>query len=166
MKETIEVINGLKKAGLILDYAIGGAVGVLRWVEPFFTRDLDVFIVLPQQDREKDLISLSPLYEYLGQKGYKEWKGQWIIIAGIPVEFIPASGLSREAVDEAVEVEYEGVKAKVMIPEYLIALLLKAGRDKDMMKIKMLMDEAEVDEGRLNKILTKYDLMDKFDERR
>lgn len=162
MKETIEVINGLKKAGLILDYAIGGAVGVLRWVEPFFTRDLDVFIVLPQQDSEKGLISLSSLYEYLRQKGYSEWKGQWIIIAGTPVEFLPAEGLSREAVNGAVEVEYEGIKTKVMTPEYLIALLAKAGRDKDIIKIKMLMDEAGVDIERLNKILTSHDLVDKF----
>jgi len=162
MKETIEVINGLKKTGLILDYAIGGAVGVLRWVEPFFTRDLDVFIVLPKQDKEKGLISLAPLYESLKQKGYNEWKGQWLIIAGIPVEFIPAEGLSREAIEEAVEIKYEEIEAKVMVPEYLIALLLEAGRDKDLMKIKILLDEAEIDEDRLNKILTRYDLADRF----
>jgi len=45
MKNTIKVINELKQKGLIKDYAIGGAIGVLRWVEPFFTRDLDIFIL-------------------------------------------------------------------------------------------------------------------------
>jgi len=31
LKKTLEVINELKKEGLIKDYAIGGAIGALRW---------------------------------------------------------------------------------------------------------------------------------------
>ena len=36
MKKAIEVMNELKEKGLIKDYAIGGAIAALRWVEPFF----------------------------------------------------------------------------------------------------------------------------------
>jgi len=35
MKKTLELINELKEKGLIKDYAIGGAIGVSRWVESF-----------------------------------------------------------------------------------------------------------------------------------
>jgi hypothetical protein len=38
-------------------------------------------------------------------------------------------------VKNAVEVEYEGVKTKVITPEYLIASFLKTSREKDKIKI-------------------------------
>lgn len=161
MKKTIEVINGLKEERLIKDYAIGGAIGVLKWVEPFFTRDLDIFII-PFQEPEGKVIDLSPIYDYLKKKGYDEWAGQWIIIEGIPVEFIPAENLAKESVVNAQEIEFEGAKTKVIIPEYLIALLLKAGREKDIMKIKMLLEQAKVDRRKLNEVLMRYDLDNNF----
>ena len=162
MKKTIEVINELKKRGLIKDYAIGGAIAALKWVEPFFTRDLDLFILPAQDSKNKELLVLTPIYDYLATKGYKEWVGQWIMIEGIPVEFIPAVGLSKEALEHAVDVDFEGVDTKVMTPEYLIALFLKAGRDKDIAKIKMLLEQATVDNSKLTGILDRYKLLEKF----
>lgn len=162
MKNTIEVINGLKKNGLIKDYAIGGAIGVLKWVEPFFTRDLDVFIILPPENKKTNLVFLTPIFNYLEQKGYKDWVEQWIVIEGIPVEFIPAEELAEEAVENAVEAAYEEIKTKVMTPEYLIALLTKAGRDKDIIKIRMLLEQIKIDREKLENILTKYNLGERF----
>ena len=159
MKNTIEVINELKKEKLIKDYAVGGAIGALKWVELFFTSNLDIFII-PVKETEK-LINLSPIYEYLKKKGYY-WKGQWIIIEEVPVYFIPADALGKEAVENAEETEYEGIKTKVITPEYLIALFLKAGRDKDVRKIEMLLEQAKVDTGKLDKILEEYGLTSKF----
>ena len=71
MKKTIEVINGLKEKGLIKDCAIGGAIGVLKWVEPFFTRGLGIFIIPPQEPKSK-VINLPPIYDELKSKGYDE----------------------------------------------------------------------------------------------
>ncbi|MCK4326190.1 hypothetical protein KAW55_05495, partial [bacterium] len=144
---------------LIKDYAVGGAIGALKWVELFFTSNLDIFII-PVKETEK-LINLSPVYEYLKKKGYY-WKGQWIIIEEVPVYFIPADALGKEAVENAEETEYEGIKTKVITPEYLIALFLKAGRDKDVRKIEMLLEQAKVDTGKLDKILEEYGLTSKF----
>jgi len=48
---------------------------------------------------------------------------------------------------EAVEAEYEGIKTKVLTPEYLIALCLKAGREKDKRKIEMLLTQTKIDMG-------------------
>ena len=159
MKNTIEVMNELKREKLIKDYAVGGAIGALKWVELFFTSNLDIFII-PVKETEK-LINLSPVYEYLKKKGYY-WKGQWIIIEEVPVYFIPADALGKEAVENAEETEYEGIKTKVITPEYLIALFLKAGRDKDVRKIEMLLEQAKVDTGKLDKILEEYGLTSKF----
>lgn len=156
MRNALKVLNELKEKGLIKDYAIGGAIAVLRWTEPFFTQDLDIFILLEKEVDEKGLIILSPIYEYLKSKGYI-WKGHWIMIEGVPVDMFPADPLEKEAVEQAQEAEYEGVKTKVIIPEYLIALFLRAGRDKDWRKI-----QCEIDRARLQRILRQYGLYEKF----
>jgi predicted nucleotidyltransferase len=156
MKNVLEVMNDLKEKGLIKDYAIGGAIATLRWTEPFFTRDLDIFVIPEKEVAENEILVLTDIY------GYDKWVGQWIIIDGIPVQFIPAQGLEEDAVKNAVEVEYEGVKAKVITPEYLIASFLKTSREKDKIKIQMLLEQAEVDIGKLEEILNKYGLIKEF----
>lgn len=159
MKNTLKVINELVKDKLIKNYAIGGAIGVLKWTEPFFTRDLDIFIIPIQEIQRKEILSLSEIYDYLKTKGYSKWVGQWLIIEGIPVEFIPATdGLFREAVENAVETKFEDIKAKVIIPEYLIALFLKAKRAKDIIKIEMLLKQTKVNKEKLKEVLLKYNL--------
>lgn len=162
MKKTLEVINEIKTEGLIKDYAIGGAIGVLKWVEPFFTRDLDIFIIPAGEAKKGEMVFLTAIYDFLKEKGYSEWTGQWIIVEGIPLEFIPADGLAEESVENAVETEYDGVRTRVMSPEYLIALLLSAGRQKDIMKINMLLSQAEVDRNKLNSLLSRYNLTERF----
>lgn len=95
MRQTLKVVNGLKNKGLINDYAIGGGIAALFYIEPFLTYDLDVFIISVERTDEKNLIVLSPIFDYLKSKGYS-WKGEHIIIEGVPVQFIPADELERE----------------------------------------------------------------------
>lgn len=162
MKETLQIINELKNRRLIKDYAIGGAIAALKWVEPFFTRDLDLFVI-PEKKVGKDKIFVfSPVYEYLKRKGYDSWTGQWLMIEGIPVEFIPAEGVAQEAVRNAIETDYEGVRTRVITAEYLIALFLKASRDKDKIKIQLLLEQTTINMKLLRDILQRYDLWEKF----
>jgi hypothetical protein len=84
MKKTIKVINELKRKKLIKDYAIGGGIAAIFYIEPILTYDLDVFITPTEEGRRKNLISLSSLFTYLEDKGY-HWKGEHIIIQGMPV---------------------------------------------------------------------------------
>ncbi len=159
MKRALEVLNELKAKGLIRDYAIGGAVAALRWTEPFFTQDLDVFVVL--EIEPQGLISLTPIYDYFQSHGYT-WKGHWIVVEGIPVDIFPADSLEAEAVEYAAEVEYEGIRTKVITPEYLVALFLRAGREKDLAKTRMLLEQADVDRERLKDILKRCGLSERF----
>lgn len=161
MKSVLQAFNELKENGLIRDYAIGGAIAALRWTEPFFTQDLDIFVVLFGES-EKGLVVLSPIYEYLASRGWA-WQGHWMVTEGIPVDIFPADPLEEEAVREAAEVEYEGVRTKVITPEYLIPLFLRAGRDKDILKIRMLLEQAEVDLERLKEIATRFGLYDRWE---
>ena len=161
MKGTLKVINGLKKKGLIIDYAIGGGIAALFYIEPFLTYDLDVFIIPTKGINQKGLILLSDVFDYLRSKGYS-WKGEHIIIEGIPVQFIPVDELEKEAVECAREIEYEGVRTKVVTPEYLMVILLRAGRRKDIEKVERLLEQTEIDRNLLNKILKRFNLEEKF----
>jgi hypothetical protein len=49
-----------------------------------------------------------------------------------------------------------------MTPEYLIASFLLAGRDKDIAKIKLLLEQAPIDHEKLTGILSLYNLLEKF----
>jgi hypothetical protein len=161
MKETLKVINELKKKGLIIDYAIGGGIAALFYIEPFLTYDLDIFIILSEMPDKKNLILLSPVFNYLKSKGY-HWKGEHIIIEGVPVQFIPVDELEKEAVENGIQIKFEGVDTKVISAEYLIAILLRAGRKKDMEKIERLLEQVDIDRNKLGKILNKFGLKDKF----
>ncbi len=161
MRQTLKVVNGLKDKGLINDYAIGGGIAALFYIEPFLTYDLDVFIISVERTDEKNLIVLSPIFDYLKSKGYS-WKGEHIIIEGVPVQFIPADELEKEAVENAKVIEYEGIKAKVITPEYLTVILLRAGRKKDIEKIEKLLEQTDVDRTKLEEILNKFGLKEKF----
>lgn len=43
MRETIKVINRMIKKGLFNDYAIGGGIATMFYIEPFLTYDIDIF---------------------------------------------------------------------------------------------------------------------------
>ena len=161
MEKTLRIINELKQNGLIKDYAIGGGIATIFYVEPFFTYDLDVFIIPSEKEKKKNIISLSPIFDYLEDKAY-HWKGEHIVIEGMPVQFIPADKLEEDAVMNAKQIEYEGVKTKVITPEYLIPILSRVGRKKDREKIEKLMEQAEIDMEKLKSILHRYSLSEKI----
>lgn len=161
MRETLNVINELKQKNYMADYAIGGGIAALFYTEPFLTYDLDVFIVLSKKRNKEDLILLTPIFDHLEKRGYS-WRGEHIVIEGIPVKFIPADELEQEAVNNSKEIDYEGIKTKVVRAEYLIAIFLRAGRRKDMEKIEKLLEQTEIDKEKLSDILKRYHLSEKL----
>ena len=161
MKETLEVLNSLKDKALVDNYAIGGGIATIFYTEPIFTYDLDVFVIVESRSAG-GVISLTSIYDYLTSKGYT-WKGEHIAIEDLPVQFIPVeSGIEKEAVDNAKEVTYAGVKTKILSAEYLIAIAIKVGRRKDFDKIGRLLEQAKIDKKALEAILKKHRLLDKF----
>lgn len=160
MEKTLKVFNDLEKKGLIKRYVIGGGIAVLFYTEPILTYDLDVFCLLPAE--RGGLITLSALYKYLRKKGYKEQE-EHIVIEGIPVQFIPAyNALVEEAIDEAVNVEYKGVKTKIVRVEHLLAIMLQTYRPKDRERMLLLLDEAHIDMPYLENILERHGLQEKW----
>jgi hypothetical protein len=89
MERTITVLNQMKEDGVILHYALGGAVAALFYMEPIETHDLDVFISLPPKENDP-LLSLRDVYAYLSGKGCVPGKED-IVVEGVPVQFLVAS---------------------------------------------------------------------------
>jgi hypothetical protein len=159
MEKALKIINELKKRRIIKDYAIGGGIAVIYYVEPILTYDLDIFF-LPKEEGILDI--LSPLYSFLKRKGYKEDK-EHMIIEGIPVQFLPAHNqLIKQAFKNVFETKYKGTKTRVIKPEYLIAIMVQTFRPKDRERIIKMLDEAEIDRTLLERILKKYKLYSKF----
>lgn len=162
MKKALQIINRMQNEGLFSKYAIGGGIASLFYIEPIATFDLDIFILLLEE--AGSLVSLTPIYEWLSQRGYNPEK-EHILIEGIPVQFIPAyNDLVNDAVNNAVEMLYEDEKTFVIRPEYLIAIMLQTNRPKDRDRLFKIWDQADTDEILLRKILVKHKLLAIYEE--
>ncbi len=161
MRRTFQVLNELKREGIISEYAIGGAIAALFFTEPSFTQDLDVFVKFPEPEKGH-LITLKPIYDALRERGYREQR-DFIEVEGIPVQFLPASGaLLEEALREAYNKRYEDTPTRVMRPEHLIAIALQTGRAKDKARVCLLMEQARMDNDYLRSVLERYKLEKEF----
>lgn len=154
----IKTLNHLKRKGAVTDYAIFGAFAVLRYTEPFATQDLDVLVAV----RSAPIINLAPIYDEFKKMGYK-WKGQHLIVEGFPIELMVADELELEALSKARGVRVNNIRTKVLTPEYLAALAIRAGRPKDLLKLELLLRQASIRADVLDDILTRYELKAKFE---
>jgi len=154
LADVLRAANELVSAGLIKDYALGGALAAIYYTEPFTTYDADIIFVAS----DKTLSAGVPaIYSHLQSKGWRVER-EHLLIKDFPVQFLAASGLTEEAVQEAREIEYEGVPAKVFRPEYIIAIAASVGRSKDLARIEQLLEQAKIDKPMLDDILRRYNL--------
>ncbi len=157
IKEAIQIINRMEADGVIERYAIGGAVGATFYLEPVATLDVDVFIEFRAQPGSR-LVSLEPIFTYLRDRGCT-MEGEHIVIAGWPVQFLPAnSNLLQEALVAAVEKSVEGTSARVFTAEHIAAIALQTGRAKDKARVLQFIEANAVDLGRVREILTRHGL--------
>jgi len=75
-------LNDLRKKGVIKDYAIAGGYATSYYLEPAYTYDLDILVLL---DNEEDYHSL---YGYFRRQGNKI-EDIYIFIDDTPVQFLP-----------------------------------------------------------------------------
>src|SRR5438128_2256336 len=123
--DALRVLNDMKGSGVVKDYAVADAMGMVFCAEPIPTYDLDVLVFLPGD--EARIVNLAPLYDWAAGRGYTA-QAEHVMIEGVPVQFLPAhNGLAEEAIDRAVTLEYEDVPVRVVRPEYLVALYLEPG---------------------------------------
>ncbi len=146
--------NELGASKLIEDWALGGTLAAIYYVEPFTTYDADIFFI----PADKSLSSGIPaIYSHLQAQGWQVER-EHLLVRGFPVQFLPAQGLTEEAVREAERFEYEDVPAKVFRAEHIVAIAASVGRQKDKARIEQLLQQAEIDKSRLESILQRHKL--------
>jgi hypothetical protein len=163
IKKTIEVLNRMQADGVIGRYAIAGAVAAYNYIEPTVTRELDILVTFAKTSGS-GLISLQPIFSYLAGKGYTQHEDEAIVVEGWPVQFLPvANDLQEQALVAAGQIELragsaETVIARLLKPEYLVAIGLSVGRPKDLVRIVQFLDEDAVDVDALCSVLSRHKL--------
>lgn len=156
MEKTLHVINQMETDGVIGRYAIGGAVAAARYIEPMQTYDLHVLVIFPST--KSSLLLLSPIYDYLTQRGYLV-PGETVAIEGWAVQFLPAyNQLVEEALERAVEVKYGVTPTRVLSPEYLAAIMVQTGRAKDHARLIQFYEDNVVNQRALEDIIQRHGL--------
>jgi hypothetical protein len=163
ISQVIAMINRLEADGIVERYAIGGAVGATFYLEPVATLDVDIFVTF-RPEPEKALLSLQPIYDYLTARG-GIIEGEYIVIAGWPVQFLPSAGtLVEEALTNAVTVQVEGIPARVFTAEHLAAIALQTGRPKDKARLLQFVESGAIDAGHFKAILNRHGLDNQWRE--
>jgi hypothetical protein len=159
IQEVITTINQMQADGVVDRYAIGGAVGATFYLEPVATLDVDIFITF-RPEPESLIASPKPIFDYLQARG-GTMEGEYIVIGGWPVQFLPPAGpLVEEALARAVEIDVEGSPARVFTAEHLAAIALQTGRAKDKARLLQFVESAALDAGRFQAILARHGLVD------
>ena len=87
MRALAQLLNEMRAAGVIVEYAVFGAAAQMRYTEPVATVDTDVLLAMPSLDR---LDVLHAVYEFCAGKGYRA-EEEAIHVGGWPVQFVPVS---------------------------------------------------------------------------
>jgi hypothetical protein len=161
IRDVIIALNRMEAEGIVDRYAIGGAVGATFYLEPVATIDVDVFVTL-RTEPGRLIVTLDPLLGYLKDHGWP-MKGEYVLIAGWPVQFLPPTGpLVEAALAEAGEADVEGVPARVLSPEYLAAIALETGRAKDKARLLQFIEEGAIESARFQEIVRRHGLLERW----
>jgi hypothetical protein len=154
LAEIFRAANDLVAAGLVRDWALGGALAAIYYVEPFSTYDADIFFIPID---ESLAAGIPAIYGRLQARGWQV-EGEHLLVRGFPVQFLAAIGVTEEAVREAERIDYEGVSAKIFRAEHVIAIAASVGRTKDKARIEQLFQQADLDKEYLQNILHRHKL--------
>lgn len=148
--EAIQEMNRLKQRRVIKDYAVFGAVAATFYMEPIFTEDIDV-IVLVNSDEE-----YIETFRRAGEFA-QGMEGMHYIFGDVPVQLFPTTvkPVYRDALENALNKRIENTKVKVVGPEHLILLYLESFRPRDHFRIQHLRPKANIE--LLDQLLERFD---------
>ena len=166
MLRAIEVVAELAERRVVGSYAIVGAVAAIYSIEPMLTEDLDILISVDSfEKRASGLLHWDRLSRRLRTWDMPSELSVGVSIEGWPVQFLPvASLLDEEALAQAVEIDIadpggQAIKARCLRAEHVVAVPLKVGRLKDLVRIQAFLEQRAVDLARLKSVLERHNLM-------
>ena len=152
--EIFAAANSLRAAGLIVEYALGGALAAVRYTEPFTTYDADIFFIPADPGLSA---GIPAIYAHLLALGHVSDR-EHTLVQGFPVQWLATRGLTEEAVREAVAIEFDGVPGRLFRVEHLVAVAASVGRLKDRARIQQIFEQSRLERDRLADILRRHHL--------
>ncbi|WP_306534264.1 nucleotidyl transferase AbiEii/AbiGii toxin family protein [Geobacter sp.] len=149
--QAIDVLESLWGAGGIDGYALVGGLAVSVWATPRATEDIDILVLVAH---DKGLESFTEALrakgiEFQVHRGGVDDPVPLLVtaeIAGIPLDCIIATKKwEAEAVQRAVGIEFMGKTVRVLAPEYLIVMKLKAGGPQDLLDAARIVEQSKYD---------------------
>ena len=147
---SIRVLNNLKRRRIIRDYVLIGGVAATAYMEPVFTEDLDVVVMV---DTDEEYLHL-----FQAVSSYPDgMDGTHHILGGVPVQIFPSTvkPLYDDALGNARRVRVGNLLVKVASPEHLVLLALEAFRERDRFRITALLPLT--DPSILNGLMRRFD---------
>ena len=161
MRDTLKVLLQIRDEGILADFAIGGAIAASFFTPAVATEDLDIFAFL--KPSPSGLLMLTPLYERLQALGGRI-ENEYVVIGKWPVQILPAyTPLVEEAVERAVDRNFEDLTVRVVDANYLCAIALQTGRPKDYLRVHTLIESGHVDTDTLTGLINKYALTQRWE---
>jgi len=148
--DALRTLNGLKRRRVSRDYVVIGAVAATAYMEPVFTEDIYV-IVLVDSDEEYRSTFRAVSQQAEAQDGMHQ------VLSGVPVQLFPTTvmPLYRDTLDGARQVRLGNLRVKIASAEHLILLYLLAFRERDQVRVRYLL--GNIDEVRLRQLLERFD---------
>jgi hypothetical protein len=101
---------------------------------------------------------VSDVYRFCADRGYRP-EGEAIRVGSWPVQFIVAfDPLTREAMQQATTVNYDGVPLRVVRADHLAVIALSVGRAKDFARVVALMESGSVTREQLGELAARHGL--------
>jgi hypothetical protein len=159
MRRVAELMNEMLQAGVVLDYAVFGAVAQMRYTEAVATLDADILVKVTNPEA---LDVLAPLYAFCRERGY-EPEGEAIRVADWPVQLIPAfDPLTAEAMREAETADFEGVPLRVVRADHLACIALSVGRPKDHARVLALRESGAATDAGISALAERHGLAEQW----
>ena len=148
--DALRALNGLKRRKVIRDYVVIGAVAATTYMEPVFTEDIDVIVLV---DTDEEYLST---FTAISQQAEAQL-GMHQVLGGVPVQLFPSTimPLYRDTLDGARQVRLGNLRVKIASAEHLVLLYLLAFRERDQIRVRFLL--GHIDEGRLRHLLERFD---------
>jgi hypothetical protein len=141
VRDVAVLLNAMRDAGVVSDYALFGAAAQMRYTEAVATIDADVLVAVPVPGR---LDVLEPICAFCRAHGYQA-QGESVRVGAWPVQFVPVfSALTGEALSAAETADFEGVPFRVVDAVHLAVIALSVGRAKDFARVLALLESGAV----------------------
>ena len=88
LRDLLMAINRAQADGVIDQYALGGTLGAMFYIEPTAVPDAEIFVKLPSESAGS-VPSLAAIYQYFAARGYAV-EGDLVTIGTWPTKFLPA----------------------------------------------------------------------------